>query len=257
MATQTILSENQAYWAGRASGYSMVNRAELSSRQRYVWRNALDKRIRAHFPRNPEELRILETGTGPGFFAAILAESGYCVTAVDLTPRMLDEAKKNAGQLTEKIRFLEMDAENLSFPDRYFDAVVSRNLTWNLLHPQNAYREWGRVLKEDGLLLNFDANWYGYLFDRNALNAYRTDRRNVAERGFQDQNIGENFDVMENIARRMPLSRIRRPDWDKKTLLSLGFQVSVEEGVWEEVWTEEEKVSFASTPLFLIRAVKG
>ncbi len=70
MAAQTMLSENQAYWTGRASGYSMVNRSELSSRQRYVWRSALEKRIRAHFPRNPEELRILETGAGPGLFAA-------------------------------------------------------------------------------------------------------------------------------------------------------------------------------------------
>ena len=35
--------------------------------------------------------------------------------------------------------------------------IVSRNLTWNLPHPEMAYKEWLRVLKKGGRLLNFDA----------------------------------------------------------------------------------------------------
>ena len=34
--------------------------------------------------------------------------------------------------------------------------------------PEEAYREWVRVLKKNGLLLNFDANWYCYLWDEKA-----------------------------------------------------------------------------------------
>ena len=119
-----------------------------------------------HFPnRAHEELYVLDIGTGPGFFAILLSEMGFCVTAVDLTPAMLDEARRNAGRLAEKIRFLEMNAEQLDFPDDSFDVIVSRNLTWNLPHPEKAYAEWSRVLRPGGLLLNFDANWYSYLFD--------------------------------------------------------------------------------------------
>ena len=81
-----------------------------------------------------------------------------------------------------------------------------------------------------------------------------------AEQGVWDQNVeaeGEDFDVMEDIARRVPLSRIRRPAWDLEQLLSLGLQAEADEAVWQRVWSEEEKVSFASTPLFLVRGVKA
>ncbi len=254
---QDILSENKAYWTQRAPSYSEINQRELSSRSREVWRETICEQIRTRFPeRRPQELRVLEVGTGPGVFAIILAEAGYCVTAIDLTPNMLAEAKKNAGALAEKIAFLEMNAEALSFEDEAFDVIVTRNLTWNLHHPESAYREWRRVLKQGGLLLNFDANWYRYLFDEQAMAEYEEDRKNVAERGIKDEDIGENFDIMEGIARRIPLSRLARPSWDRRVLGEIGFDVETDEQVWRCVWTDEEKLNFASTPMFMIRAVK-
>ena len=92
-------------------------------------------------------MRVLDVGTGPGFYAIILAERGYRVTAVDFSEQMLAEARQNAGSLGEKIRFLRMDAHSLDLPDESFDAVVTRNLTWNLTDPVRAYREWKRVLR--------------------------------------------------------------------------------------------------------------
>lgn len=253
----TILEENRTYWSGRAPGYSEVNRVELSTDQRQKWRGCLHAELLRQFPKRPaEDLRVLEVGTGPGFFAILLCELGCDVTAVDLTPAMLAEAKKNAGELADRIRWMEMNAEELSFPDASFDAVISRNLTWNLPHPDQAYAEWARVLKPGGLLLNFDANWYAYLFDSEAMAAYDRDRVNSAERGIWDQNIGENFDVMEDIARRMPLSGTPRPAWDLKRLRSLGLQAEADGQVWQRVWSEDEKISFASTPMFLLRARK-
>ena len=149
-----------------------------------------------------------------------------------------------------------MNAEALDFADASFDAVVSRNLTWNLPHPEAAYAEWARVLKPGGLLLNFDANWYAYLFDASARAAYERDRANSALQGVPDQNLGENFDVMEDIARRVPLSPVRRPAWDLDRLAALGLQAEADESVWRRVWSDEEKLSFASTPLFLVKGRK-
>ena len=253
----TILDENRQYWTGRASGYSEVNRLELSTAQRQRWSDCLHREIARQFSaRAPEFLRVLEVGTGPGFFAILLRELGYVVTAVDLTPAMLEEAKKNAGELAGKICWMEMNAETLRFAGESFDVVVSRNLTWNLPHPERAYAEWTRVLKPGGLLLNFDANWYAYLFDGEAQAAYDRDRINSAEQGVWDQNVGENFDVMEDIARRVPLSNIRRPAWDLKLLQGLSLRAEADEQIWQRVWSEEEKLNFSSTPLFLVRAVK-
>ena len=149
-----------------------------------------------------------------------------------------------------------MNAEALTFADESFDAVVSRNLTWNLPHPDKAYAEWARVLKPGGLLLSFDANWYAYLFDDEAQAAYDRDRANSAEQGVWDQNVGENFDVMEDIARRVPLSNIRRLEWDLALLQGLSLHAEADGQIWQYVWSEEEKLNFASTPLFLVRAIR-
>ena len=35
----TILEENREYWTGRASGYSEVNKLELSTAQRNKWKD--------------------------------------------------------------------------------------------------------------------------------------------------------------------------------------------------------------------------
>ena len=138
--SKTILNENREYWTGRAEGYSAVNQEELRTSQREVWRRELKSHIQRQFPnRDAASIRVLEIGTGPGFFAILLSELGYDVTAVDLTPAMLEEAKKNAGALAEKITFLEMNAEALDFADHSFDVILSRNLTWNLPHPEAAY----------------------------------------------------------------------------------------------------------------------
>ena len=252
-----IFDENREYWTSRAAGYSEVNQLELSSAQRQKWSDCLYAEITQQFrDRAAETIRVLEVGTGPGFFAILLCKLGYDVTAIDLTPAMLEEAKKNAGELAGKICWMEMNAEALAFADESFDVVLSRNLTWNLPHPERAYAEWARVLKPGGLLLNFDANWYAYLFDAEAQAAYERDRLNSAERGVGDQNLGENFDVMEGIARRVPLSNIRRPEWDLALLRGLGLRAEADGQLWQRVWSEEEKLNFSSTPLFLVRAVK-
>ena len=255
MYKKTIIDENQAYWTGRASGYPAVNREERAGPRRKRWKACLAREFALHFPDRPlSDLRVLEVGTGPGFFAILLRELGLDVTAIDLTPAMLAEAKENAGHLAGLISFMEMNAEALSFEDASFDAVISRNLTWNLPHPEEALAEWTRVLKPGGLLLNFDANWYAYLFDTSAQAAYEEDRANSAREGIPDLNIGENFDVMEDIARRVPLSRVRRPAWDLQQFSSLGLSSEADEDIWQTVWSEEEKLNFASTPLFLVRA---
>ena len=253
---KTILNENRDYWTNRASGYSEINQDELRTSQREVWRGELKTHIERQFPdRDPKSVRVLEIGTGPGFFAILLCELGYDVTAVDLTPAMLEEARKNAGSLSDRIVFLEMNAEALTFPDHSFDVILSRNLTWNLPHPEAAYREWKRVLKPGGLLLNFDANWYHYLFDAQARTGYEADRTASEERGIQDRNIGHDFEVMERIAMRIPLSNTMRPAWDHAVLSGLGMDVSTDLQAWDRVWSAEEKINFASTPMFLVRAV--
>lgn len=215
----------------------------------------MDTRIRLHFEgRSRKDIHVLDVGTGPGFFAIILTELGYRVTAVDYTSAMLERARRNAGRLAEKICFQQMNAEELSFPDGSFDVIVSRNLTWNLSKPEQAYAQWVRVLKQGGLLLNFDANWYRYLYDAQAETGHHSDRENVRAAGAADDTAGTDVAAMEAIARQAPLSRCRRPQWDQDILGRLGMKVSADTEVWKQVWTRDEWINNASTPMFLITA---
>ncbi len=250
-------ADNITYWTRRAPGYSDVNKAELRTGQRRVWSGVLDGKIRAYFAgRARADIRVLDIGTGPGFFAIILAELGYAVTAVDYTAAMLEQAAANAGALGRLIDFRQMNAEELTFADASFDVIVSRNLTWNLPHPDRAYGQWARVLRPGGLLLNFDANWYRYLYDGEAESAHLADRENVRSSGVEDDTAGTDVAAVESIARRAPLSAHDRPGWDFGVLADLGMDVSADTEIWRRVWTREEWVNNASTPMFLVEAVK-
>lgn len=252
---QNYIKENIAYWTKRAPGYSDVNQEELRTAQRKVWSRALDARIQRHFEgKSRKDIHVLDVGTGPGFFAIILTELGYRVTAVDYTRAMLERAQRNAGSLAEKICFQQMNAEELSFPGGSFDVIVSRNLTWNLSKPEQAYAQWVRVLKKGGLLLNFDANWYRYLYDAQAETAHHSDRENVWAFGAADDTAGTDVAAMEAIARQAPLSRRCRPQWDQEILKHLGMKVAADTEVWKQVWTRDEWINNASTPMFLITA---
>ena len=254
---QELLQEIASYWGTRAEGYSEVNEKELAGSQREAWLHVLEEQ----FPEK-EEMKILDIGTGPGFFPMILSEAGYTVTAVDYTEEMLEKAKENLGKYTkyglERVTLQRMDAQNLEFADETFDVVISRNLTWNLEKPEQAYQEWMRVLKPGGVLLNFDANWYGYLYDEEKKEAYEADRKKVEEQQLDDHYRCTDIDRMENIARQVPLSAMERPAWDTKVLESLGVcSIQTDSEIWKRVWSEEERLNYASTPMFLVRAEKS
>ena len=284
-----LTRKNHEYWLHRASGYSEVNQEELAGVQRGNWSVFLQQEIREACPgRTPGEIRILDIGAGPGFLSIILAEMGYQVVAADFAERMLEEAYANAkaslpeiaedlwedgeeeewkarkrgylrsASLGGEISFRQENAMSLTFPEGSFDVVLSRNLTWNLPEPETAYRDWLRVLKTDGLLMVFDANWYRYLVDSEKKHAYDKDRERVAEKGLGDYNIGENFDQMEEIARSMPMTERIRPAWNQDLLRRYGAKdISVAEDIGQRVYSEKEKVNYASTPMFMVKAKKS
>ena len=161
-ADADILLERQveSYWDHRSEEFSTKRRRELDGPDGAAWRRLLTQYIDGIWP-DMHHLRVLDVGTGAGFFAILLAEMGARVTGIDMSREMLHEAKENSlaygvSSLTE---FRPMNAQELDFDDASFDIVISRNLTWTLPDAAQAYREWSRVLKAGGLLLNFDSDY--------------------------------------------------------------------------------------------------
>lgn len=68
--------------------------------------------------------RILELGCGDGMLACLLAAQGFAVTAVDISPGMIEEAKEHAAKLGVSVCFEVADSDNFA-SEGPFDAVVS------------------------------------------------------------------------------------------------------------------------------------
>lgn len=249
-----LLEKVEQYWDNRSDGYCKVNLDELDSSKRKVWIDLINEYIPKASGR---KLKVLDIGTGPGFLAIILASCGYDVTAIDYTEAMLKKAKNNADTYKNNINFKRMDAHKLEFKDNTFDLIVTRNLTWNLEKPDEAYKEWHRVLVKGGRLLNFDANWYLHLHYEEKRKGYEQDRLNAIEKGFEDHYTCTDTNAMEEIARKLPLSKIFRPEWDEKQLNNIGFKnIMVEREIGNRVWDEVEKVNYGSTPMFMVLGEK-
>ena len=231
-----------AYWTKRSDSFLEQRRQELHSEMAERWM----KEIRAQMPEG-ENLRILDVGCGAGFFSILLAKAGHQVTGIDLTPDMIKNARILAKEEKADCEFLVMDAENPEFPDGSFDMIISRNLTWTLPHVRHAYGEWIRVLKKDGVLLNFDAN-YGI-----------TDFSNVED---LPENHAHNMlgdDMMrecEELKRQLPISSYSRPAWDLETLGAMELkEFRVDLGISSRIYLEKDAF-YNPTPLFMLRTIK-
>ncbi len=75
------------------------------------------------------------------------------VTAVDLSPGMIDRARERAELLGRDVDLQVGDAQALEFPDGTFDTVVSTFVFCSVPDPVLGLREARRVLKPGGQVL--------------------------------------------------------------------------------------------------------
>ena len=254
-----MLEEIQGYWNHRYTGYSKVNQKELEGIQRERWKKQFERLLPAN-----KNLKVLDIGTGPGFFTIILEELGYTnITGIDVSEKMLEVAKENIqkyGKKNSRIQLIQMDAQKLEFKPESFDIIVSRNLTWNLEKPQQAYSEWLRVLKPNGALFIFDANWYAFLKNESLAKEFEAKRQQAIEEKLEDYWQGEGVDEekMDWIVQQLPLTYQLRPQWDMEYFSTQeGISVETEENFGDLVWNYEEQLNYGATPMFCIKVVKG
>jgi ubiquinone/menaquinone biosynthesis C-methylase UbiE len=108
------------------------------------WRPMIQDRIKGR--------KALEVGVGTGKNLDYYPDD-IEITAIDLSPRMLKRAQKQAGLLGLDVRLLEMDAQSLAFPDNWFDTVFATFVFCSEPDPVQGLRELRRVCKPDGKLL--------------------------------------------------------------------------------------------------------
>jgi ubiquinone/menaquinone biosynthesis C-methylase UbiE len=101
--------------------------------------------------------RALDLGCGAGHTALAFAARVASVVAYDLTPAMLEQARRLAAERgLANLRFELGDAARLPFPDASFELVTSRLSAHHVAEPAAMVREVARVLVPGGAFLLCD-----------------------------------------------------------------------------------------------------
>ena len=114
------------------------------------------------------------------------------------------------------------------------------------------------MLRPGGKILIFDANWNLKYHDQEVMKQYQQ-----AAKDFRDI-FGEDYSVIhdlseeaENYRRNMPMSKVKRPQWDFNTLFDLGAKsICCETDVSDLIWGEKKQIAYRATPMFLMVAEK-
>jgi SAM-dependent methyltransferase len=93
--------------------------------------------------------RVLDLGCGHGMAAVVLARRGAQVTALDLSPGYLAEARRRCAANGVKAAFVQADGDRLPFADGSFDRIWG-NAVLHHLDLRTAGRELRRVLALGG-----------------------------------------------------------------------------------------------------------
>lgn len=152
--------------------------------------------------------KVLEVGTASGYYANILSLSGYDVTAIDLSPAMINEAKEVSDDLGLSIDYHVMDAQNLKFSHNSFDLIFTRLMTWTLPDVPQFYQSCFDLLKSGGKLINFDGDMGKVIFSQDGHESYPAE-------------IMEEANVIKS---KLDISRHERPSQDIALLNHIGFK---------------------------------
>ena len=241
--SETIKDRVQNYWTKRAESFYELRKGELESNKYHRWENEINS-----FIGDKKNLKILDVGCGTGFFEVILGKAGHKVTGIDLTEEMIINANEIIATygLNDTCEALQIDAEKLAFPDETFDVVISRNLTWTLPHPITAYKEWHRVLKNGGILLNFDAEYAKHAHT----NLYSPENK-------AHSNISRELkDDCHEIYHMLTISTMDRPQWDVEVLKQIGFDaIETDLNFGDRIFKEHDEF-YIPDKIFNLKAIR-
>lgn len=98
------------------------------------------------------EGKVLEVGVGTGQNIPYYPE-GVDVTGIDFSEKMLDRAKARAKKLDRRLDLIQMDAENMEFPDNTFDMVFATCVFCSVPDPIKGLKEIRRVCRDKGKII--------------------------------------------------------------------------------------------------------
>ena len=144
-STDRIESERK-FWNSKAKDYDTVVNKFFPK----VYEGVIENLIQD----TSQSKKLLEVATGTGILAIKLSNYVPDITAIDLSPEMLQLAKAKAEKAqVNNIDFRIGDVCNLEFKNNSFDTVLASNVLHLLFQPDIALQQMRRVLYDDGVLI--------------------------------------------------------------------------------------------------------
>ena len=149
-----------AVFSNVAAKYDIMNDA-MSGGMHRLWKDRFVRRVK---PQPGEQ--ILDMAGGTGDIAFRMEAKGAVVTVSDINQEMLDVGIERAMERgLDDLVWSRQNAEELSFPSRFFDAYTIAFGIRNVTHIDKALKEAHRVLKHGGrfFCLEFSTTeWPGF-----------------------------------------------------------------------------------------------
>lgn len=140
------ISENRKRYLERINLYKKFG-YDINKERRSILEKAL-----------PLSGKVLEVGTGKGYFTLELAKEGYSFTSVDISEEEQKLARLNVEYLglDKKVDFRTENAEHLSFDDESFDVIFLINTVHHLANSFKVIDELARIVTPEGKIVLSD-----------------------------------------------------------------------------------------------------
>jgi len=156
---------------------------------------------------------LLDVGTGLGESAIYFAKLGAKVTAIDISPKMVELCLENGRRLGVELTAQVATGEDLGLPDAAFDIVYAANVLHHIHDRDQFLATLRRVLKPGGLFVAWDPVKYNPI-----INVYR--RKATKVRTPDEQPLG--YADLARVRRYFPDAR-SRTFWLTSTALFLKY----------------------------------
>ena len=99
-----------------------------------------------------ENIKVLDVGCGSGYSVNYLCEKGFDATGIDFSEEIINLGKERYKDINIKV----MDANNLDFPESYFDLILFECSLSVMKNPKKILESCKKLLKKDGIIMLSD-----------------------------------------------------------------------------------------------------
>jgi SAM-dependent methyltransferase len=218
--------------------------ARIAVREAFQAPTALENRAILALMGDLKGQRLLDVGAGLGESSVYFALQGADVTALDLSPRMVECALALGKAHGVSIRGVVQSGERLEVPEEYFDIVYVANTIHHVTDKERLFRQIHRALKPGGRFFSYDPLGYNPIIE-----IYRR----MASKVRTEDEAPLTFGDVETARRYFP-SVQHREFWILTLSLFLKYYLidrvhPNSERYWKKIFLETERTLWWWTPL--------